>query len=205
MAKDSEKTMSNDSHDVPLRVTVAKLAGRCYRGYKEGDQFILKDFTHVPENFCQGASTVLFPVLYALSFGAEFPFNENTRSMRTFCPDAGGVEFLTEVLTPSGEVEFKPKPKDYKPSPKKLEIGVEEVIGHCVFGYKPGDKFTFTGLKLPGGFCGAAYNAIFPVLFALNFGAVFPFSKDGISNDRITCPDGAKIRFSARRVEENEK
>jgi len=201
MAKDSTKAGKSSSHDVPLLVTVTKVGGRCYRGYKEGDQFRLKDFTHVPDDFCQGAGTVLFPVFYALSFGAEFPFNENTRSMRTFCPDAGAVEFLTEVLTPSGEVEFKPKPENYKLSPKKLELSVEEVTGYCVFGYKPGDVIETTGLKTPAGFCGAAYNAIFPVLFALNFGAKFPFSEDGISNSRITCPDGAKIRFKARRVE----
>jgi len=201
MGKDSMPSGRSSYHDVPLLITVTKVVGRCYRGYKEGDQFRLSDFTHVPDDFCQGAGTVLFPVMYALSFGAEFPFNDNTRSMRTFCPDAGAVEFLTEVITPSGEVEFKPKPENYKPNPKQLELVVEEVTGHCVFGYKPGDVIRTTGLKLPGGFCAAAYNAIFPVLFALNFGATFPFSKDGASNERITCPDGAKIRFKARRVE----
>ena len=201
MPQDSSKSTKSSPHDIPLLVTITKVVGRCYRGYKEGDQFILKDFTHVPEDFCQGAGTVLFPIFYALSFGAEFPFEDNPRSLHTYCPDAGAVEFLTQVLTESGEVERKPKVENAKPNPKKLVISVEEVKGHCVYDYKVGDSFETTGLRTPASFCGAAYNAIFPVLFALNFGARFPFSEDGISNPRITCPDGAKVRFKVRRVE----
>jgi len=201
MPQDSSRTTKSNSHDIPLLVTITKVVGRCYRGYKEGDQFHLKDFTHVPEDFCQGAGTVLFPIFYALTFGAEFPFEENLRSLHTYCPDAGAVEFLTQVLTPSGEVETKPKAENFKINPKKMVISVEEVTGHCTFDYKEGDSFETVGLKTPGGFCGAAYNAIFPVLFALNFGAKFPFSEDGISNSRITCPDGANVRFKVRRVE----
>jgi len=200
MPQDPSKT-AQGSHDIPLSITITKIQGRCYRGYKEGDKFIFKDFTKTPEDFCQGAGTVLFPILYALTFGAEFPFEENIRSIHTYCPDAGAVEFFTQVLSESGEVEEKEKIEQAKPSPTKMIISVEEVKGHCFYDYKVGDAFETTGLRTPPGFCGAAYNAIFPVLFALNFGAKFPFSEDGVSNSRITCPDGAKIRFKVRRVE----
>ena len=200
MPQDSSKTKQG-SHDIPLLVTVTKVVGRCYRGYKEGDRFIFKDFTKTPKDFCQGAGTVLFPIFYALTFGAEFPFEENPRSIHTYCPDAGAVEFLTQVLTESGEVEEKEKIEHARPNPKKMIISVEEVTGHCFYDYKVGDAFETTGLRTPAGFCGAAYNAIFPVLFALNFGAEFPFSEDGVSNSRITCPDGARVRFKVRRVE----
>jgi len=201
MPQDSSKTTKSSSHDIPLLVTVTKVVGRCYRGYKEGDRFIFKDFTKTPKDFCQGAGTVLFPIFYALTFGAEFHFEENPRSLHTYCPDAGAVEFLTQVLTPSGEVEKKEKIEHARPNPKKMIISVEEVTGHCFYDYKVGDAFETTGLRTPAGFCGAAYNAIFPVLFALNFGAEFPFSEDGVSNSRITCPDGARVRFKVRRVE----
>jgi len=80
-------------------------------------------------------------------------------------------------------------------------ISVEEVNGHCAYEYKPGDTIEVTGLKTPEGFCGAAYNALFPVLFALNMGAKFSFSEDKNANMRVTCPDGGIIRFKVRRVE----
>jgi len=201
-----EKTPSGkpkkNFHDVPLLVTVSKVREECYRGYKEGDTFIFKDFTKTPQDFCQGAAAVLFPCLYALTFGAEFQFEENPRSIHTFCPDGGKIEFFTQVMTESGEIEQGVKREHHGPNPKKMIISVEEVTGHCTYEYKVGDEIEVTGLKTPAGFCGAAYNALFPVLFALNMGARFPFSEDLNCNSRVTCPDGAKLRFKVRRVEE---
>lgn len=203
MARDStQKEPKKNFHDVPLLVTVTKVREECYRGYKEGDTFLFEDFTKTPEGFCQGAATVLFPCLYALTFGADFQFEENPRSIHTFCPDNGKVEFFTQVLNKSGEVEKGTKKKQAGPNPKKMIVSVEEVKEECHYGYKVGDKIELTGLKTPEGFCGAAYNALFPVLFALNMGARFPFSEDVNCNSRVTCPDGAKIRFKVTRVVE---
>ncbi len=115
--------------------------------------------------------------------------------------DGGKVEFFTQVLTKSGEVEKGEKKEHHGPSPKKMIISVEEVNGHCAYEYKPGDTIEVTGLRTPEGFCGAAYNALFPVLFALNMGAKFPFSEDKNANLRVTCPDGGIIRFKVMRVE----
>lgn len=87
------------------------------------------------------------------------------------------------------------------PSPKKMIISVEEVSGHCFYEYKVGDEIEVTGLRTPGGFCGAAYHTMFPVLFALNFGAKYPFMEDPNSLNTVTCPDGGNVRFRVRRVE----
>jgi len=199
--KDTDKKAIKNFHDVPLLVTVTKVREECYRGYKEGDSFIFEDFTKTPQGFCQGAAAVLFPCLYALTFGGEFQFEKNPRSIHTTCPDGGKVEFFTQVLTESGEIEKGEKKEQQGPNPKKMVISVEEVSGHCAYGYKVGDTIEVTGLRTPGGFCGGAYNALFPVLFALNMGAEFPFSEDQNLNSRVTCPDGAIIRFKVRRVE----
>lgn len=188
-------------HDVPLIVTVNKVKEECYRGYKEGDTFLFEDFTKTPAGFCQGAATVLFPCLYALTFGAEFRFEDNPRSIHTTCPDSGKVEFFTQVLDKSGNVLKGEKKESQGPSPKKMIIEIEEVNGHCAYGYKPGDTIEITGLRTPSEFCGGAYNALFPVIFALNMGARFPFSDDENANPRVTCPDNGIIRFKVRRLE----
>ena len=185
-----------------LKLTVIKKEGYCYHHYNVGDEIILDDFTHPPLHFCTGLAKSAFPCLYALTFGASFPFRENMESITTTCPDNGKLEFKIEVLDDEGKVVIRPqgeKPKGA--SPKSLEIEVEEVKGHCVYGYKKGDTFTVKGLRTPNGFCGAAYSVLFPVLFALNFGAQFVFEENPCCKTGITCPDGGNIRFKVRRVE----
>lgn len=183
-----------------IRVTVKKVKGECYRGCKEGGQFIFEDFTKTPEGFCEGAAGVIFPCIYALTFGAEFPWEENTRAIHTTCPDEGKVMFLSEVLDDQGNPEIKKREKPPTPSPKKMVVTVEEAEGKCFYNYKKGDSFEFTGLRTPEGFCGAAYHSLFPVLFALNFGAQYPFEENKNSLAKVTCPDAGKIRFRVTRV-----
>jgi uncharacterized repeat protein (TIGR04076 family) len=188
-----------------LRATVTKQEGFCYHRYKVGDQFTFKDFTHPPQDFCLGAVHSMFPAMYALTFGAEFPFMENTKSLLTTCPDGKKVEFLIEVVDKEGRVISKPKPQTPPgPKPKTLEIEVKECTGKCFYGYKLGDKITVRGLKTPEGFCGAAYHMMFPTLFALNFGASYPFMENPNSLDTLTCPDGGHVVFKlTRKQEEN--
>ena len=192
-----------------LKVTLIKKEGDCYHGYEVGDSFIFDDFTHPPEHFCLGIAHSIFPCLYALTFGAKFPFMENPQSIKTTCPDNGKLEFLTEVLNDEGKVIVEKKisvPARLKaggpagPSPKKMIVSVEEVRGKCFYGYKVGDKWEVTGLRTIPNFCGAAYHTMFPVLFALNFGASYPFMQNPDSLDTITCPDGGHIRFKVGRV-----
>ncbi|MCM8792461.1 MAG: 2-dehydropantoate 2-reductase, partial [Candidatus Omnitrophica bacterium] len=97
-----------------LRLTVVKTEGDCYHGYRKDDQIILEDFTHPPKHFCLGLAHALFPVIYALSFGAKFPFRENMRSLEITCPDGGKLTFKVEILDKEGNVENIPKDKEYK-------------------------------------------------------------------------------------------
>jgi len=185
-----------------LKLTVTNVYGDCYHGYKVGEEIILEDFTHPPEFFCLGLAHALFPVIYALSFGAKFPFRDNQRSLLVTCPDGGKLEFKAEILDKTGKVETHPKAPDFKgPDPKKMVIEVVEAKGKCAFGYKVGDKWETQGLKCIPGFCGAAFHTAFPALFALNFGAKFHFMKDHNSIDTVTCPDGGNIVFKVTRVE----
>ncbi|HNX81005.1 MAG TPA: TIGR04076 family protein [Candidatus Omnitrophota bacterium] len=189
-----------------LKLTVTGVGGVCYHGYTIGDEIILDDFTHPPQHFCLGLAHAAFPNLYALSFGAQFPFRDNQRSLSVTCPDGGKLEFKVEILDKQGNVEVVPKDPNFKgPNPKKMVIEVVKAKGKCTFGYKIGDTWETTGLKCIPGFCGAAFHCAFPALFALNFGARFFFMQDPNSIDTVTCPDGGNIVFKVRRVEEKKE
>jgi len=183
-----------------LKFTVVKYDGYCYHGYKLGDEFILDDFTHPPKHFCAGLMKSAFPVCYALTFGSEFKFRENMKSLEVTCPDNGKLTFRIELLDDESKVVVCPrKEMPAGPAPKELEIEVEAVSGKCHYGYKVGDKVTVKGLKTPDGFCGAAYSCLFPVLFAMNFGASFSFEQDPACKTGTTCPDNGAIKFKVRR------
>ena len=209
-----------------LKLTVVNVYGECYHGYKIGDELILEDFTHSPPAgfFCLGLAHALFPVIYALSFQAKFPFRDNQRSLLVTCPDGGKLEFKAEILDKEGKVEVVPKDPNFSrqaiqgaggippepigssagkgPNPKKMVIEVAKAKGKCTFGYKVGDRWETQGLKCIPGFCGAAFHCAFPALFALNFGAKFFFMENPDSIDTVTCPDGGNIVFKVSRIEQ---
>jgi uncharacterized repeat protein (TIGR04076 family) len=185
-----------------LKLTVTKVEGHCYHGYKIGDEIILDDFTHPPQHFCLGLAHVLFPVIYALSFGAKFGFRDNQRSLLVTCPDGGKLEFKAEIFGKDGTLEEVPRDPHHKgPNPKKMVIEVVKATGKCSYGYKVGDRWETDGLKCIPGFCGAAFHTAFPAFFALNFGAKFFFMPDQDSIDTITCPDGGNIVFKVTRTD----
>lgn len=183
-----------------LKLTVNKVEGDCYHGYKQGDEIILEDFTHPPKHFCLGLAHALFPVIYALSFGAKFGFRDNQRSLLVTCPDGGKLEFKAEIFDKDGKIEVIEKDPNHKgPNPKDMVLEVVAAKGKCAYQYKLGDKFEVKGLKCPEGFCGAAYHCAFPALFALNFGAKFFFMDDPDGINTVTCPDGGNIIFKVSR------
>ncbi|MDD5584099.1 MAG: 2-dehydropantoate 2-reductase [Candidatus Omnitrophica bacterium] len=183
-----------------LKLTVVKMEGDCYHGYKVGDEIIMEDFTHAPKHFCLGLAHALFPVIYALSFGAKFPFRDNQRTLLVTCPDGGKLEFKAEIFDKEGKIETIEKDPDHKgPNPKDMVLEVVQAKGKCAYQYKLGDTFEVKGLKCPEGFCGAAYHCAFPALFALNFGAKFFFMDDPDGINTVTCPDGGNIVFKVSR------
>jgi uncharacterized repeat protein (TIGR04076 family) len=75
-----------------------------------------------------------------------------------------------------------------------MEMKVYEVVIRlvanqrpCYVGHKIGDEWVFNYFT-PSSMCGLAYNALYPVALALQFGATFPWQEDP---DVITlaCPD----------------
>jgi uncharacterized repeat protein (TIGR04076 family) len=60
-------------------------------------------------------------------------------------------------------------------------------LSPCHSGHQIGDEWVFNYMT-PGGMCSLAFNAIYPVALALQFGATFPWQNDP---DVITvsCPD----------------
>src|SRR3989338_11376458 len=117
-----------DSPFPSLKLTVTRVAGFCYHGYDIGDELILEDFTHPPKYFCLGLAHVLFPVVYALSFGAKFPFRDNQRSLSVTCPDGGKLEFKAEALDKRGKVQVVPKDQNF-PDPRLRSVGIPPEAG----------------------------------------------------------------------------
>ena len=69
----------------------------------------------------------------------------------------------------------------------------------CHSGHKIGDTWEFDYMT-PGGMCGLAYNSLYPVALALQFGATFPWQDDPDMIE-VSCPD-AEVNnvFELRRV-----
>jgi uncharacterized repeat protein (TIGR04076 family) len=87
---------------------------------------------------------------------------------------------------------------------KQYEV-IIRLVGNqrpCHSGHKIGDEWVFNYMTPPS-MCGLAYNALYPVALALQFGATFPWQED---TDVITpsCPD-AEVNnvFELRRREIN--
>lgn len=69
----------------------------------------------------------------------------------------------------------------------------------CHSGHNIGDGWVFNHMT-PGGMCGLAFNAIYPVALALQFGATFPWQSDPDVIE-VSCPDGEVNNvFELRRV-----
>ena len=162
----------------------------------------MDDFTHPPKHFCLGIAQNVFPVMYALTFGAQFDGRENASSSEVTCPDHGKMKFLIELLDENGNVVVTKKDKKEKREPVRLRISVEEVIGKgCSCGYKMGDSFECEGLKTPANFCVIVYATMFPPIFALSHGANYKHMNPSNQINTVVCPKGG-VRFKVERIEE---
>jgi uncharacterized repeat protein (TIGR04076 family) len=83
-----------------------------------------------------------------------------------------------------------------------IEVTVISQKGKCVFGHKVGDKIVFDGRSVKGEICYSALTVLLPKVFAIRYGATFPWAQDEnvIFN---ACPDGENpVVFEIRRIPE---
>ena len=84
----------------------------------------------------------------------------------------------------------------------KITATVQSVNGHCDFGYRVEDRVVFDGKTVQGRVCLHALYSFLPKVFAMRYGANFPWLED---KDVAThaCPDAFNpVVFEIRRVED---
>ena len=89
-----------------------------------------------------------------------------------------------------------------KPESKAFTI-IAKVIrqeGHCALGHKVGDEVVFDGETVQGRMCIHALYSVLPKVFAMRYGAVFPWLEDP-DVAAHACPDAKNpVVFEIRRV-----
>jgi len=70
-----------------VQVTVKSQKGKCAVGHKVGDKIVF-DGKSVKGNICYSALMVLLPKVYAMRYGAEFPWSQDKDAICNACPDA---------------------------------------------------------------------------------------------------------------------
>jgi len=84
----------------------------------------------------------------------------------------------------------------------KIIVTVQSVKGHCDFGHRVGDRVVFDGQTVQGRVCLHALYSFLPKVFAMRYGAEFPWLED---KDVAThaCPEALNpVVFEIRRVED---
>ena len=87
--------------------------------------------------------------------------------------------------------------------PYKVVCKVIRQEGSCGFGHKVGDEILFNGRTVEGEICFSALYSMIPKIFAMMYGAHFPWLDD---KDAAThaCPDAHNpVTFEVRRVRES--
>jgi len=86
--------------------------------------------------------------------------------------------------------------------PYTVEVTVNSQKGTCSFGHRIGDKIVFNGKSVRGTICYSALMVLLPKVYAMRYGAEFPWAedKDTIFN---ACPDAENpVVFKIRRIRE---
>ncbi len=74
--------------------------------------------------------------------------------------------------------------------------------GHCAAGHQVGDEIMFDGLTVQGVVCIHALYSFLPKVFAMRYGAEFPWLEEGAAPTHA-CPDAWNpVVFEFRRVED---
>jgi uncharacterized repeat protein (TIGR04076 family) len=86
--------------------------------------------------------------------------------------------------------------------PYKIIARVKEVQGHCGFGHQVGDEVVFDGETVQGRVCFSALYSFLPKVFAMRYGAEFPWLSDPDVTTHA-CPDAYNpVVFEIVRVRE---
>ena len=75
---------------------------------------------------------------------------------------------------------------DSQPFP--VQVRVASVEGYCAAGHQVGDQVIFDGQTVQGRVCIDALSSFLPKVFALRYGAEFPWAADR-DMDLHACPD----------------
>jgi len=84
--------------------------------------------------------------------------------------------------------------------PCTVEVTVRSKKGTCAFGHEVGDRIVFDGKSIRGDICYSALMVLLPKVYAMSYGAEFPWSedKDVVFN---ACPDAENpVVFEIRRI-----
>jgi uncharacterized repeat protein (TIGR04076 family) len=86
-------------------------------------------------------------------------------------------------------------------APCKIIAKVISQKGTCEFGHKVGDEVVFDGETVQGRVCLSALYSFLPKVFAMRYGATFPWLKDDKDRATHACPDAFNpVVFEVRRV-----
>jgi uncharacterized repeat protein (TIGR04076 family) len=119
---------------------------------------------------------------------------------REFCKAASaavmGVLACPDLLRTAGAVEEDKMEKKVK----YIEVKVASIKGTCGAGYKVGDIARVTEQGVEGKICIHALYSMLPAVFALMYGARFPWLSDPDKKTHA-CPDAANpVVFEITRV-----
>jgi len=85
----------------------------------------------------------------------------------------------------------------------KIIARVVSQKGTCGFGYKVGDEVVFDGETIQGRICLSALYSFIPKVYAMRYGATFPWLKENEDVASHACPDAANpVVFEICRVKE---
>jgi uncharacterized repeat protein (TIGR04076 family) len=84
----------------------------------------------------------------------------------------------------------------------KIVATVVKQEGTCVAGYEVGDELVFEAENIEGKLCIHALYSMLPKVFAMRYGAQFPWQED-VDVALHACPDALNpLTFEIRRVRE---
>ncbi|MCP4625042.1 MAG: TIGR04076 family protein [bacterium] len=83
----------------------------------------------------------------------------------------------------------------------RVEVKVLSRTGTCHFGHQVDDVIMFDGETIQGRICISALYSFMPKVFAMRYGAEFPWLKDNKDVSTHACPDAFNpVVFEIRRI-----